>query len=51
MVRARQVGGRRPAASGQHGWQLGPRGYLGAVLSHGVVVEASALDLNCFRQC
>lgn len=31
----------RPVASvnGQAGWQLGPVVYLGAVLSHGVVVE------------
>lgn len=58
VVRAGQVGGRRPAASGQHGWQLGPGEYLGAVLSHGVVVEAglglellpAMLTLQCILQ-
>ena len=45
-------------ASGQHGRQLGPGEYLGAVLSHGVVVEAglglellpAVLTLQCILQ-
>lgn len=50
--------GEGPTASGQHGRQLGPGEYLGAVLSHGVVVEAglglellpAMLTLQCILQ-